>query len=123
MVMRRAFVKSARWQVVAVAISAVAGYLLGGISAALSALAGGGAVLAGGYAAVMVSRSGQIDATTALVNVLKAEAVKIIVIAVLLLAVFKLYKGLVPIALIGGLACAALISGVALRAFDEDNKA
>jgi ATP synthase protein I len=55
--------------------------------------------------------------------VLKAEIVKVFVVAVLLLIVFKLYQGLVPIALIGGLACAALISGAALRTFDEDNKA
>ena len=43
------------------------------------------------------------------------------VIALLLLAIFKLYRGLVPLALIGGLACAALISGAALRALDEEN--
>jgi ATP synthase protein I len=40
---------------------------------------------------------------------------------VVLLAIFRLYQGLVPLALIGGLACAALISGAALRALDEEN--
>lgn len=121
--MTRAFFKSARWQLIAAAISAGAALFLVGMQAALSALAGAGAVLAGSYAATAVSRAGQVDATAALLNVLKAEAVKIVVIAVLLLLVFKFYQGLVPPALIGGLACAALISGAALRTFDEkDNK-
>ena len=122
-VMHRAFAKSARWQLIAAAISATAAFFLVGTHAALSALAGGGAVLAGSYAATSVSRAGQTSAAGALLNVLKAEAVKIVVIAVLLLLVFKFYQGLVPLALIGGLACAALISGAALRTFDEeDNK-
>lgn len=118
--MRRAFIKSARWQLIAALISTVSAYVLVGMSAAVSALAGAGVVLAGSYAAARVSRPVEADATAALLNVLKAEAVKIVVIALLLLAVFKLYKGLVPIALVGGLACAALISGAALRAFDEN---
>ncbi len=122
-VMQRAFAKSARWQLIAAAISATAAFFLVGVHAAISALAGGGAVLAGSFAATSVSRGGQINPTAALLNMLKAEAVKIVVIAVLLLLVFKFYKGLVPLALIGGLACAALISGAALRTFDEeDNK-
>jgi ATP synthase protein I len=121
--MHRVFAKSARWQLVAAAISATAAFFLVGTHAAISALAGGGAVLAGSFAATSVSRSGQTSPTAALLNMLKAEAVKIVVIAVLLLLVFKFYKGLVPLALIGGLACAALISGAALRTLDEkDNK-
>ena len=55
----------------------------------------------------------------ALVALLKAEVVKIGVIALVLLAAFKLYVGLVPLALIGGLAAAALMSGAALRTLDE----
>jgi ATP synthase protein I len=119
--MRRAFGRSARWQVIAAAISAVAAFVLVGMQAAISALAGAGAVLAGCYAATMMARPGQANATAALLNLLKAEAVKILVIVVLLLVVFKFYTGLVPLALVGGLACAALISGAAMRAFDEDN--
>lgn len=122
-VMYRAFAKSARWQLIAAAISATAALLLVGKHAAISAVAGAAAVLAGSYAATAMSRSGQVSPTAALLNVLKAEAIKIAVIAVLLLLVFKFYQGLVPLALIGGLACAALISGAALRTFDEeDNK-
>ena len=118
--MRRAFHRTARWQVIAAAISAVAAFVLVGTHAAFSALAGGAAVLSGSYAATLVARAGQVNATAALLNVLKAEAVKILVITVLLLVTFKFYTGLVPLALVGGLACAALISGAALRAFDED---
>jgi ATP synthase protein I len=50
---------------------------------------------------------------------LKAEAVKILVIAVLLFLVFKLYQQLVPVALIAGLAAAALFSGAALAKVNE----
>jgi ATP synthase protein I len=49
-----------------------------------------------------------------LINMLKAEAVKIVLIALLLLIAFKLYKQLVPMALMAGLAASALFSGAAL---------
>ncbi len=118
--MHRAFRRTARWQVTAAAVLAAVAFVLVGIHAAFSALAGGAAVLAGSYAATMVARAGQVSATAALLNLLKAEAVKVLVITVLLLVTFKFYTGLVPLALVGGLACAALISGAAMRAFDED---
>ncbi len=122
-IMKRGFKKTSRWQVISGLILAVVAYLLAGGNAAISVLMGASAVLLGSGAAVLMSRSGHPTPTAALMNVLKAEIVKVIVVAVLLLIVFKLYQGLVPIALIGGLACAALISGAALRTFDEDNKA
>lgn len=59
-------------------------------------------------------------AGSALLSLLKAEAVKIFVIALVLLVIFKFYEELVPLALIGGLACAALISGAALRTLDQE---
>ena len=118
--MHRAFRRTARWQVAAAAVLAAVAFVLVGMHAAFSALAGGAAVLAGSYAATRVARAGQVSATAALLNLLKAEAVKVLVITVLLLVTFKFYTGLVPLALVGGLACAALISGAAMRAFDED---
>lgn len=118
----RAFSKAARWQIIATAIMAVVAFSLAGLNAALSALCGGGAAILGGYAAVSLTRDRKPSTPgSALLVLLKAEAIKIVVIALVLLAIFKFYKGLVPLALIGGLACAALISGAALRALDEDN--
>jgi ATP synthase protein I len=59
-------------------------------------------------------------AGTALVLLLRAEAIKIIAIAVLLLLIFKLYaSNLVPAALIAGLAVAALLSGIGIMRVNE----
>jgi len=118
----RAFSKAARWQIIATVVVAVVAFSLAGINAALSALGGGGAAILGGFAAVSFMR-GRKPATpgSALLVLLKAEAIKIGVVALVLLGIFKFYAGLVPLALIGGLACAALISGAALRTLDEDN--
>lgn len=57
-----------------------------------------------------------------LIALLKAEAVRILVIVLLLLAAFKFYQGLVPLALVGGLAVAVLISGAGLRTLGNENK-
>jgi ATP synthase protein I len=122
-IMKRGFRKTARWQLAASLVGVVVAFLMAGVDAALSVLFGAGSVLLGSSAAVLVSKSGQPTPTAALINVLKAELIKILVVAVLLLIGFKFYSGLVSIALIGGLAGAALISGAALQAFDDDNKA
>ena len=59
-----------------------------------------------------------------LIDLLKAEASKILVIDLLLWATFKIYTNDVPLALILGLAAAALLSGAAFNALNEnsDNK-
>jgi len=117
-----AFGKSVRWQIIATVLVAALAFSLAGWHGALSAMGGGVSVIVGGFVAVALTR-GKKPSTpgSALLVVLKAEAIKIAVIALVLLAIFKLYRGLVPLALIGGLACAALISGAALRALDEEN--
>lgn len=70
----------------------------------------------GAYLASVVAKRGEgkTDASAILVNLLKAEAVKILVIIVLLVIIFGFYKQLVPFALIAGLAAAAIFSGAAL---------
>ena len=79
--------------------------------------------MVGGYAGVVTIRSRSRAAPGGiLIALLKAEAVKIAVIALLLLAAFKFYKGLVPLALIGGLTAAVLISGAGLRTLGNENK-
>lgn len=115
-----AFGKAARWQGIMTVLIAVLSYALAGMHASLSAVAGGMAVILGGFAAMMLIRKRPATAGSALLTLLKAEAVKICVIALVLLVIFKLYEELVPLALIGGLACAALISGAALRTLDQE---
>ncbi|ABE51014.1 MULTISPECIES: ATP synthase subunit I [Methylobacillus] len=96
-----------------------------GLHGALSALAGGGSAILGGLAAKMKlqNKTAGMGAGSVLVNVLIAEAIKIAVIAITLLLVFKFYEKLVPIALIAGLAAAAIMSGAAIFAINEKNNA
>ncbi|MEZ0209964.1 MAG: ATP synthase subunit I [Methylophilus sp.] len=105
-----------RWQMMATAIVIVAAVLISGIPAGISALLGGVAVIVGAWfaAKIAVRAQSKADPTAVLLNMLKAEAVKILIIAILLFAIFKLYQSLVPFALIAGLAAAALFSGAAL---------
>ncbi|MDP3678570.1 MAG: ATP synthase subunit I [Methylotenera sp.] len=103
-------------QLIATLAVAVIMFLFFGLHAAISAVLGGASVLVGAYLASVVAQRGvgNTDATAILVNLLKAEAVKILVIIVLLVVIFSFYKQLVPFALIAGLAAAAIFSGAAL---------
>lgn len=103
-------------QLVATLAVATIALLLAGFHAGISAMLGGASVLLGACAAAAVAKRGadKEDATAILLNLLKAEAVKILVIIVVLVIIFKVYMQLVPFALIAGLAAAALFSGAAL---------
>lgn len=110
------FSKMLKIQLVATLVVAVIAMFASGLNASISAMLGGACVLLGASAAAMVAKrsANNKDASAILVNLLKAEAVKIFVIIILLVIVFKLYQQLVPFALIAGLAAAALFSGAAL---------
>jgi ATP synthase protein I len=110
------FSKMLKIQVIATAAVAVVALVLAGLNAGLSAVLGGASVVVGAYAASMVARrsKNKSDPSAILINLLKAEAIKILVIIVLLLVIFVVFKQLVPFALIAGLAAAALFSGAAL---------
>lgn len=101
-----------------IATLAVAGamFLFSGVHAGVSAMLGGLSVVIAAFAASQVAKRGdnKTEASAILINLLKAEAVKILVIIVLLFIAFSIYKQLVPFALIAGLAAAALFSGAAL---------
>ena len=105
-----------RWQVIATVVVTLIAGVAGGVAAGISALFGGSAVIIGAWFAAKIAEKGQTktQATAVLLNLLKAEAVKILIVAIILFAVFKLYQSLVPFALIAGLAAAALFSGAAL---------
>lgn len=103
-------------QVLATLSVAVVVFFMSGYSASISALFGGASVVIGAFVAAKVAQRSakNTDATAILVNLLKAEAVKILVIIIMLLVIFKVYAQLVPFALIAGLAAAAMFSGAAL---------
>jgi ATP synthase protein I len=119
----QAFKKAARWQIIVTVAFGFIYLLFSSVNAAISSCMGGIVALAGGYAGVLMTRRrvGQ-TAGSVLIALLKAELTKIVVIAVLLLAIFKLYNGLVPLALIGGLAASVLVSGAGLGAVGNIKK-
>ena len=118
----RVFNQAARWQVIAIVLVAIASFLISGFPAAISAAMGGFCVMLGAYIGLASTR-GRVsaNASVVLITMLKAEAIKVVVIAVLLFAAFKFYKGLVPLALISGLAVSALMAGVGLRTMNNEN--
>lgn len=109
------------WQAAAVVLVSLAAYILAGWHGALSALAGGFSVWVGSRLGALSMRGHRMDgAGSALLVLLRAEAIKIVTIAVLLLLTFKLYAtNLVPAALIAGLAVAALMSGIGIMRVNE----
>lgn len=111
-----------RWQVMATVAVTIVAFVVSGPQAAVSALLGGVSVIIGAWFASRIAEKGRskTDPTAVLLNLLKAEAVKILIIAIILFVVFKLYQALVPFALIAGLAAAALFSGAALAKSQVD---
>lgn len=110
------FSKMLKIQCVATLIVAALALILSGLNAGISAVLGGASVVIGAFFASKVASRGKnnTEPSAILINLLKAEAVKILVIIVLLFITFIVYKQLVPFALIAGLAAAALFSGAAL---------
>ena len=118
-----------KWQLLATISVAVLVFILAEIigvaspeHAAISALCGGMSAVIGGIAGALIAKSGdkKNNAGAILITMLKAEAVKIFVIALLLFLTFKLYNEyLVPIASILGLAASAILSGAAFFGLDK----
>ena len=110
-----------KWQVLATLAVVACVLVFAGVHAAVSALAGGFSVVLGGVAGAFVAKSGdkKKEAGAILIAMLKGEAVKIFVIALLLFVTFKVYADLVPMALIIGLAASAILSGAAFFGLDK----
>lgn len=123
----RALRKAARWQIIVTVLISGVSLLVADVSAALSAMAGGASVIVGGLAGFAVlavaQRLNGVTPTFVLMSLLKAEAIKVLVIVTLLLVTFMYYRGLVPLFLILGLAGSVLASGAGLRTMNkEDNE-
>ena len=118
----RAFSKAARWQIIITVLISGVSLLVAGMNAAISAVAGGASVVIGGFAGMMMARRPNGGTPGAILfSLLKAEVIKVLVIAMLLLVAFRYYRGLVPLSLIGGLAGSVLASGAGLRAVNNEN--
>jgi len=110
-----------KWQLLATLVVATCILVIAGVHAAVSAFAGGFFVVLGGIAGAFIAKSGdkKQQAGAILIAMLKGEAVKIFVIALLLFMTFKVYGDLVPLALIIGLAASAILSGAAFFGLDK----
>lgn len=113
------------WQVGGALLVGLLAYLIAGLHGGLSSLAGSLAVWVGSLLAMLSMRQSgnnkNANAGAALLLLLRAEAIKIVVIALLLWLTFKVYTpGLVPLALIAGLAVAALLSGLGIGRVVEE---
>lgn len=87
----------------------------------LSLLIGFGAVLGGfvlSFPIAKINEKGQ-PASSVIVNIIKAELVKLIFIIVALWLGFKFYTDIQPFGLVLGLAISALMSGLAISKLDK----
>lgn len=116
------FKQTAKWQSISTLTVAFLAYWFAGLPGTVSALIGGGAVLIGGFVASRIAKRSEnsTDSGAILINMLKAEASKILIIVLLLWLGFKIAAGnIVPLALMAGLAAAAILSGVAVTALND----
>ena len=99
-----------RWQLIATGALALVGGLLAGVDGALSAALGGAiSVVAGGASAVVAAKGKRQSAGGVLIGALRAEAVKIGLIALLLWLVLATYENVVAPALFGSFLVTVLI--------------
>src|SRR5262245_6262544 len=109
-----------RWQLAATAAMALAAGGLAGLHGALSAIAGGLVSTTAGFAAAFVASRGDTkSAGGVLVGALRAEGVKIGLIALLLWLVLKAYPDVVVIAFIASFVVTVLIFGMAFFVRDR----
>ncbi len=109
-----AFIGMLRSQLLATVVVAIIAYIISGVHAGLSALAGGLSVALAAAIASRVAISKRKDAASVLGSMLKAELIKIFLIILFLYLTITKYEALVPLALVAGLATAAIISGASI---------
>jgi ATP synthase protein I len=110
-----------RWQLIATAALTLAGGLLAGVDGALSAALGGAvSVCAGWVSGVVASRGKAQSAGEVLFGALRAEAVKLGLIVLLLWLVLAMYENVVAPALIGSFVITVLIFTMAFFVRDYD---
>lgn len=109
-----------RWQlIVTVAMMAALGLLWGLHGAASAFLGGGVSVVSMAVFSAITSRHRGGTAGGVLITALKAEAVKIVVMIILLWTVMMLYQNVVAVGFIGTFALTVLVSAMALLVADD----
>jgi ATP synthase protein I len=110
-----------RWQLIATAALTLAGGLLAGVDGALSAALGGAVSICAGWVSAVVAAKGKAQsAGEVLFGALRAEAVKIGLIVVLLWLVLATYDSVVPLALIASFVATVLIFTLAFFVREYD---
>jgi ATP synthase protein I len=110
-----------RWQMIATAALTLAGGLLAGVDGALSAALGGAVSICAGWVSAVVASKGKAQsAGEVLFGALRAEAVKIGLIVLLLWLVLATYDNVVPLALIGSFIATVLIFTMAFFVREYD---
>ena len=91
-----------------------------GLHAGISVLSGAFVVIIGLTISTPIANKsrGTNEASSIVMDALKAEGVKILIIILLLWAIFNFYDDKVPLAIIFGLAIAAIFSGIGLTKID-----
>lgn len=100
--------------VLASVVTAVIVFVFFGMHAGISLLLGAVPVIVGLIVSTPIAYKSRDTkkASTIVISALKAEAVKILIIIFLLWLVFKFYEQIVPLANIGGVIIAAVVSGI-----------
>jgi len=110
-----------RLQLIVTVIITLVAFAISGINAGVSGFIGGCSVLVGAFFSTKIAGRDAKTPSAALLNLLKAEALKIFIIIVVLFVAFKFYKQLIPPALLAGVAGTALISGAAIGRLKKSN--
>lgn len=109
-----------RWQAVSTSALTLLAGVMAGPNAALSALAGGSVTILAGIAFAVVASLGKpMSPGLALLGMLRAEAVKVLVIVVLLWWVLTAYRDMVLLAFFGTFATSVLAFGMCAFARDD----
>ena len=120
-VLRRPIRTVLRWQLIATAVLTLAGGVLAGVDGAVSAALGGAvSICAGLVSAVVAARGKAQSAGEVLFGALRAEAVKIGLIVLLLWLVLAAYDNVVPPALFGSFLITVLIFTMAFFVREYD---
>jgi ATP synthase protein I len=109
------------WQLIVTAALTLAGGLLAGVDGALSAALGGAVSVCAGWVSAVVAAKGKAQsAGEVLYGALRAEAVKIGLIVLLLWLVLAMYENVVAPALIGSFVVTVLIFTMAFFVREYD---
>ena len=112
-----------RWQVMATAALTLLAAFLAGAHGALSAALGGTVSILSGLGSAVAASMGKAESAGGiLLVVLRAEAVKLGLIVILLWLVLATYRDVVPTAFIGSFIATVLIFSMAFFVRDDDQK-